>query len=159
MPEVFMFRKMRRSKKEVFGPEIAEILNAGEYGVMSVHGDNGYPYGVPVNYVYMDEAIYFHCAGEGHKIDAIEGNPKVSFCVVSKTEIIQEKFTSMYKSVIAFGSAGIVTGEEKTRALMKLIEKYSPDFIEEGRKYIGREASDTTVVKIRIEEMKGKSGF
>jgi nitroimidazol reductase NimA-like FMN-containing flavoprotein (pyridoxamine 5'-phosphate oxidase superfamily) len=153
------FREMRRSGKEVFGKDIEGILERGEYGVISVIGDNGYPYGVPVNYVYLDKSIYFHCAGEGHKLDAIESDSRVSFTVVSETEIVQKKFTSKYRSVIVFGKADIISGDEKTSALKGLIYKYSPDFIDAGIDYVGKESGETTVVKISIEHMKGKSGY
>ena len=154
-----MFRKMRRSEKESCGQEITDILDSCEYGVLSVMGDNGYPYGIPLNYVYLDGAIYFHCADEGHKLDAIKADNRVSFSVVSGTEIVQQKFTSLYSSVIVFGKAYITTGEEKTKALRGLIYKYSPDFIDEGMKYVDRKADGTVIVKIDIEHMSGKSSF
>jgi len=153
------FRNMRRSNKEIFDENIVEILETAEFGVMSVMGENGYPYGIPLNFVYLDGAIYFHCADEGHKLDAIKADNRVSFSVVSGTEIVQQKFTSLYSSVIVFGKAYITTGEEKTKALRGLIYKYSPDFIDEGMKYVDRKADGTVIVKIDIEHMSGKSSF
>lgn len=154
-----MFRKMRRSKKEVFEKDIEDILNEGEYGVLSLTGENGYPYGVPVNYAYHNNSIYFHCAGEGQKLDIIKRHEKVSFCTVSETELVPEKFTTKYKSVIAFGTAAIIIGEEKMVALGKLIEKYSPGFEEMGKRYISAEEGDTTVIKISVDHITGKSGY
>ncbi|MDX1359102.1 MAG: pyridoxamine 5'-phosphate oxidase family protein, partial [Clostridia bacterium] len=73
------FREMRRKDRQVFDELLYKILEKGEYGVLSVHGDNGYPYGVPVNYVYLNENIYFHSAKTGHKLDAVKADGRVSF--------------------------------------------------------------------------------
>lgn len=151
-----MFKEMRRKDKQVFDEEIVEILTNGEYGTFSSISENGYPYGVPVNYVYHDNCIYFHCANEGHKLNNIKTNNKVSFCVVSDTKIISEKFSTKYKSVIAFGDASLVTGESKDLALIKIIEKYSSDFVEMGKKYIDKSKDNTKVIKIDIKHMTGK---
>ena len=63
------FREMRRKDRQVYDDMVSEILEKGEYGVISVSGENGYPYGVPVNYVYLNGNIYIHCAKTGHKLD------------------------------------------------------------------------------------------
>lgn len=153
------FREMRKKDKQVFSDLVSEILYKGEYGVLSTMGENGFPYGVPVNYVYFDNCIFFHSAKTGHKIDAINGNDKVSFCVVTDTKVLPERFSSNYKSVIAFGTASIIEGKLKHEALIKLIEKYSAEFINEGREYVKREASDTLIVKIEIQHMTGKASL
>ena len=78
-----MFRKMRRFKQELSHEECVEVLKTQPRGVLSVLGEDGYPYGLPMTHWYneVDGKIYFHCAGEGHKIDAIRACDKVSFCV------------------------------------------------------------------------------
>jgi len=151
------FREMRRKDRQVFDNLVTEILESGEYGVLSVFGENGYPYGVPVNYVYMDDSIFFHCAKTGHKLDAIRDESKVSFCVVTDTELIPEDFSTKFKSAIAFGSASIIEGNEKKLALLELIKKYSKDFIEKGRDYVKKEQSGTVIVKISIDHITGKA--
>ena len=152
-----MFREMRRKDKMKTYEEAVQILGECTNGVLSVIGDGGYPYGVPVSYIYHDGKIYFHCAGEGHKLDAIKADSRVSFTVVGADEIAPEKFTTMYKSVIAFGRASIIdTDEEKMAALNLIREKYSGDFPKEGAAYIEKFWSKTTVVKIEIEHMTGK---
>lgn len=151
-----MFKEMRRKDRQVFDEEIIEILTNGEYGIFSSISENGYPYGVPVNYVYHDNCIYFHCANEGHKLNNIKANNKVSFCVVSDTKILSEKFTTKYKSVVAFGEADVITGESKELALLKIIEKYSSEFIDIGKKYIEKSKDHTKVIKIDIKHMTGK---
>jgi nitroimidazol reductase NimA-like FMN-containing flavoprotein (pyridoxamine 5'-phosphate oxidase superfamily) len=151
-----MFKEMRKSNREVFGQDIESILNRGEYGVLGTVGDNGYPYTVPLSYVFLNDAIYFHCAFEGHKLDNIKYNPKVSFNVVASTKLQPGKFTTGFESATAFGAASFVEGEEKVEVLTALIDKYSPEFKEEGLKYIARAAGATCIVKIQIDRLTGK---
>lgn len=152
-----MFREMRRKDKIKTQEETIQILNECTNGVLAVIGDDGYPYGVPVSYIYNDGKIYFHCAGEGHKLDAIKAEPKVSFTVVGADNIAPDKFTTAYKSVIAFGKASIIdTDEEKMAALNLIREKYSGNFPKEGAAYIEKFWDKTTVVVIEIEHMTGK---
>ncbi len=152
-----MFREMRRKDKAKTQEEAVQILKECTNGVLSVIGDEGYPYGVPVSYVYEDGKIYFHCASIGHKLDAIKSEPKVSFTVVGADNIAPEKFTTMYKSVIVFGKASIVeTDEEKMAALNVIREKYSGSFPAEGAAYIKKFWDKTTVVAINIEHMTAK---
>ncbi|SHI97127.1 pyridoxamine 5'-phosphate oxidase family protein [Lutispora thermophila] len=152
-----MFRKMRRIDKAMDEGTALELLKRCEYGVVSTVGSDGYPYGVPVNYAYKDNVIYFHCATEGHKLDNIMENPKASFCIVGNTELIPSKFSTKYESVIAFGKASIVEDDnEKREALREIIKKYSPDYIESGEKYIANDSKKANIVKIEIEHMTGK---
>lgn len=152
-----MFREMRRKDKEKTYEDAVKIISECTNGVLSVIGDNGYPYGVPVSYVYKDNKIYFHCASVGHKLDAIKAEPKVSFTVVGADNIAPEKFTTMYKSVICFGKAAIAESDEDKKAVLNIIrEKYSGDFPVEGAAYIEKFWDKTTVVVIDIEHMTGK---
>ena len=151
------FRELRRKDRQTDDEMISDILDKGEYGVLSVLGDNGYPYGVPVNYTYFNNCIYFHCAKSGHKLDAIKANNKVSFCVITDTELLPEEFSTKYKSVIAFGTAAEVKEEEKKTSLMKLIEKYSGGYLEKGRDYVNKEHSGTIIIKISIDYITGKA--
>jgi nitroimidazol reductase NimA-like FMN-containing flavoprotein (pyridoxamine 5'-phosphate oxidase superfamily) len=152
-----MFKEMRRKDREIFGEDIEKILINGEYGTLAAIGENGYPYIVPLSYVYQDNTIYFHCAKEGHKLENIEKNPKVSFCVVTDTEVLPEKFSTDYKSVIAFGVASEVIGDLKGDILLKFIDKYSEDFMEEGKKYIARAKDTAKIIEIKIQHITGKS--
>lgn len=152
-----MFREMRRANKAITREAAAELLHKCEYGTLSTIGSDGYPYGVPLNYACRDDALYFHCATEGHKLDNIEKNSKVSFCVVGDAKVIPEKFSTRYESVIVFGRANIVTDDnEKRAALFALIEKYAPDYTESGKKYISNDFNKTKVVRIDIEHITGK---
>lgn len=123
-----MFRAMRRKKQALSEARCEEVLRCGEYGVLAVQGDDDYPYAVPLNYVYVNGNIYFHCARDGHKIDAIQRSDKASFCVVAKDDIVAEKFTSYFESVIVFGRVRIVAdADEAMSALEALVERLTPD--------------------------------
>jgi uncharacterized protein len=99
-----MVIKMRRSDRELSLSEAREILKNGEYGILSTTSTDGQPYGVPLNYCYLRDSIYFHCALEGHKLENIRENNRVSFCVVGNTELLPETFSSKYESAIVFGN-------------------------------------------------------
>lgn len=153
-----MFREMRRSRQLLSQEETAAILERGTNGVLALSGDEGYPYAVPVSYVYGDGKIFFHCAGTGHKLDAIGRCDKVSFCVVDQDQVIQETYTTHYRSAIAFGRARVLTADEEKRgALMKLAEKYSPDMGKARHEQeIGKSWASVRVVEIAIEHLTGK---
>jgi nitroimidazol reductase NimA-like FMN-containing flavoprotein (pyridoxamine 5'-phosphate oxidase superfamily) len=154
-----MFREMRRKKQELTQAETIEILQTCTSGVLGVSGDDGYPYTVPVSHVYKDGNLYFHCANEGHKLDGIQRNDKVSFCVIAQDEVIPEKFATRYRSAIVFGRARILTGDrERRHALECLQEKLSPDYPEEGQQLIEKDWDRVCVVEVRIEHMTGKFG-
>ncbi len=152
-----MERKIRRVDRAIPESEAIEILRKGEYGILSTVSLDGQPYGVPVSYTYKGDAIYFHCAVEGHRVENLRGNNKVSFCVVGKTEVMPEKFGTRYESVIVLGKAFEVTDEEKHNGLVEILKKYSPGFIEEGLRYVESAGGKTRVYKIVIESMTGKS--
>lgn len=151
-----MKRTMRRSDREITIQEATALLHGGEYGIMSTVGSDGQPYGVPLSYVYRDNCIYFHCAPDGHKLDNINREARVSFCVVGATKVLPDKFGTEYESVVAFGLASEVNGTERHHALLWLLEKYCPGFIEEGILYIEQNKAGTKVFKIEINHISGK---
>ena len=128
-------------------------------GVLACLGDYGYPYAVPLSYVYFNDRIYFHSAKTGHKISAITGNPKVSFAVVDEDNIVSEKFTTYFRSVIAFGRARIADGEERLRALEAIVEKYSGDQPEEAKRKEIAGCTQAHVVAIDVEHVAGKEAI
>ena len=99
-----MFRDMRRKNQLLPQEEAEAILRQGTSGVLSLLGDGGYPYGVPLSYVYHNGRLYFHCAKAGHKLDAIRRERKCSFCVIAQDLVAPEKYTTLFRSVIAFGT-------------------------------------------------------
>ncbi len=135
---------------------VADLLTQAEYGIVSTVGEDGQPYGVPLNYVFKENAIYFHCALVGHKLDNIEKNPQVSFCVVGDVEVLPAEFSTNFESVVVSGVASEVKETERYNALEWLLEKYSPNFMEEGKKYIEKLDKATKVIKIEIQHMSGK---
>jgi uncharacterized protein len=155
-----MFRKMRRKNQELAREEAIRILHARPTGILAVTGDDGYPYTVPLNYVFSDDKLFFHCAREGHKIDSIRKNDKVAFCVIENDEVVPKALATKYRSVVVFGRARILTDDiEKRHALERLIEKYSPGYREVGRQAIEKEWDLVSVVEIRIEHMMGKAAI
>lgn len=155
-----MFREMRRKKQLLSQAETIEILNRCTSGVLGVTGDNDYPYTVPLSYAYKDGKIFFHCAKEGHKIDGIKRNDKVTFCVIDKDEIISKTFTTYFRSVTLFGRARILTDDgERRYALESIVEKYSPDYFEEGQREIESQWKSVCLVEVKIEHMTGKAAI
>jgi len=104
-----MFRKVKLKDRAVDDEKAIKILLKGSYGVLSTTGEDGYPYGVPLNYIYFDNCICFHSAQQGHKLENIKFNEKVSFCVVTCSDVLANKFDTDYESAIAFGRANAVT--------------------------------------------------
>lgn len=122
-----MFRELRRKRQALSETDCSDILKRGTSGVLALMGDGGYPYAVPMSYVYDGEKLYFHCAKSGHKLDAIAGNPKASFCVVDRDQVVPEEYTTYFRSVIVFGTMRIIEEEqEKRTAVEKLALKYAP---------------------------------
>lgn len=134
-----------------------QILESGEYGILSTIGEDGFPYGVPVSYATFDSKIFFHCAtGVGQKLQNISYSEKVCFTVVGKTEVLAEKFSTRYESIIVFGTAQKST-DLKQKALEALITKYSADFTQKGFEYIQKSKDLTDIYEITIERITGKA--
>ena len=155
-----MFRSMRRKKQILSQEDTVDILENCSAGVLGVIGDDGYPYTVPLSYTYMDDKIFIHSAVDGHKIDSIKKNDKVSFTVIEMDEVIQETFTSHFRSVVIFGRARILSDDSLKRlALESLVEKYSPDYIKEGDEEIAKDWDRVSLIEINIEHMTGKEAI
>jgi len=152
-----MPRNVRRKDRELRIELATKLLAEGEYGILSTVGMDGQAYGIPLNYVYKNNCLYFHCALEGHKLDNIRANNKVSFCVVGRARVLPEKFTTAYESAVAFGTASELQGSERHDALLSIVEKYSPDFMEEGQKFIAKYNDKTTIIKIAVNHITGKA--
>ena len=152
-----MFREMKRKERQLSTELTEKILTECTNGVLSVIGDDGYPYGVPVSYAYSDGKIFFHCAKEGHKVDAIKNNPKVSFTVIAQDDVIPEKYGTDFASVIVFGKASFVEDpEEMLQSHIHIIEKYSNEYYDGGIEYFNKAKAAMRMVKIDIEHIKGK---
>ena len=99
-----MFKEMRRHKQLLNAEETAAVLERGTSGVLALSGEDGYPYAVPLSYVFDGEKLYFHSAKAGHKLEALRRCPKASFCVIDQDQIVPEEYTTYFRSVIAFGA-------------------------------------------------------
>jgi len=154
-----MVRIMRRDKQLLSKEDTDAVMKRCTNGVLACIGDEDYPYAVPLSYVYYNDKIYFHSAKNGHKIAAIMKNSKVSFAVVDEDTIISEKFTTYFRSVIAFGKARIVEGDEGREALKALVEKYSGDQPEEAKRKEISGCTQAYIVAIDVEHITGKEAI
>ncbi len=125
-----MFRPMRRIKQALPSEKCAEVLAAAPRGVLSLLGDDGYPYGVPMDHWYCPESgrLYFHCARAGHKLDAMAACNKVSYCVLDEGYRKDGQWPLYFKSVIVFGRLRPVADPEMTeRVCRALCGKFTDD--------------------------------
>lgn len=153
-----MFRNMRRHKQALAPEQCRAILERGTSGVLALAGDDGYPYALPISYVYDGERLYFHCAKAGHKLDAIRRCEKASFCVIDQDQVIPQRYTTYYRSVIAFGRMRILEeGAEFMSAIEKLAEKYAPaQTMEQHHTEINRSLGSLCLLSMEIDHMTGK---
>ena len=153
---------IRRQDRLLSNEGVLSLLRTGEYGVLSMidnREDKEMAYGVPVNFAWDGkESVYIHCAPEGRKLRCLGKNACVSFCVVGKTKVIPDKFTTAYQSIILECQAETGLAEdERRKALHLILEKYSPDHVETGKKYVERSFGRTNVIKLNIIRWSGKS--
>ncbi len=159
MTEGFSFRSLRRKKQELDNAECVSVLKTGMRGVLALHGDGGYPYAVPMNF-YYDEVtghFYFHGAKEGHKIDAIRSDEKVSFCVYDGGTK-KDDWAYYVRSVIVFGRMRIVEDSGEIARMVGLIAgKYYPlECADEVRKMLAEDMPHAYALELIPEHMSGK---
>lgn len=155
-----MFGDMRRSKQMLPAEMTVEILRRGTAGVLAVADADSYPYAVPLSYVFAEDRLYFHSAKAGHKLDLIQANARVSFCVIDQDQIVAPELTTYFRSAIVFGRAVIVQDEqEKQQALELLAEKYSPGYEAEAQTSIQKQWNAVQVVRVDIDHMTGKEAI
>jgi len=127
-----MFRTMRRFKQQISKEECIRILQEEKRGILSMHGEDGYPYGIPMNHWYNPEngKLYFHCAKTGHKLDAIRNHDKVSYCVYDQGFREDGDWALNIRSVVVFCRARIVDDAEdelRRRIAVGLCRKFTDD--------------------------------
>ena len=153
-----MFREMRRKKKEISIDMAKQLLQSSRRGVLAVNSDDGYPYAIPINYIYDEEAqkIYFHGAKAGHKVDALRACDKVCFTVYGNETVRTESWAPFMQSVVVFGRCHLMeAGSEASQRLKQLAMKYYPSeqlVVEE----IAQSGKAVQVFEIEIEHMSGK---
>ena len=129
------FREMRRKRQQLSNEESIEILQKATAGTLALLGDENYPYAVPISYVYHKGKLYFHSALAGHKVDAIRKCEKASFCVIEQDDVQPKKYTTFFRSVIAFGRIHIIEDEqEKLETARMLGNRYNPNDEESRRR-------------------------
>lgn len=125
-----MYRKMRRFKQKLAENECIELLKQTKRGVLSLIGDEGYPYGIPINHWFCEKngKLYFHGAKEGHKIDAIKKCEKASYCVYDEGYRKEGEWALNIKSVIVFGKIHLVEDKELSKEICTgLTQKFTDD--------------------------------
>lgn len=156
-----MFKPMRRIRQQLSKEECQKILQNQTVGTLALAAEGEYPYAVPLNYVYYNERIYFHCAVSGHKLDIIAKQNKVSFCIIDKDTIVPEKYTTYFRSVIVFGRIEKVENdEEKMAALKELAYKYVSQNNDEAHlKEINGAWNRTCVLALTVDHLTGKEAI
>lgn len=138
------------------GPECIEVLTHEPRGVMAVYGEDGYPYAFPMDFIYIDGKLYFHCAKEGHKIDAITADDRVSFCVMDQGFRKEGDWALNIRSVIIFGRIRKVGDGEDIEGIMRRLGlKYDPE-PESVEKEISKAIARVQVLELSIDHMTGK---
>ena len=155
-----MFREMRRKRQALTQAQCQAILEQGSCGVLALSGDDGYPYAVPLSYLYHQGKLYFHCAKSGHKLDALRREPKASFCVVAQDQVAPLEYTTLYRSVIVFGRLRELEDDgEKRAAIEALALKYAPqDTPAHREEAIQRDWGPLCVLELTPEHVSGKQG-
>lgn len=153
-----MFRLIRKKKNELSLEECKDLLKNRRRGVLSLYGVEGYPYGIPINYIYDEEtgAIYFHGAKTGHKVDALKASDKVSFAVLGPEVVKKEAWAPFVKSVVLFGTCQIIQVQQKALYwLKKFALKYYPseDLVQ---KEIDASFMGVQMFELTIDHMSGK---
>ena len=153
-----MFRPVRKKKNEISAEAAKTLLCHARRGVLAVQGDDGYPYAIPVNYLYDESArkIYFHGARAGHKVDALRACDKVCFTVLSDEIILDEPWAPYMQSAVVFGRCRLLeSGPEALALIKRLAMKYYPDerLAEEE---IASSGKAVQMYEITIEHLSGK---
>ena len=154
------FRTMRRKRQQLSEAESISILRKATAGTLALLGDNGYPYAVPISYVYADDRLYFHSALSGHKVDAIRSCDKASFCVIDKDDVQPAKYTTYFRSVIAFGRIHIIEDEQEKLETARLLgDRYNPNNEEALLKELEKGLSRMVMIRFDIEHLTGKEAI
>lgn len=150
---------MRRFKQQLPKAEVRQILTEATNGVLSMVDNCGIPYGVPMSFVYNGrDAIYFHCAREGRKIDALSHCNRASFCIVALDDVQPAEFTTYYRSVIAEGRITVAEDrDEMTTALRMLGEKYAPGM--DSSPEIAKAIDHLCILRFDIDSISGKEAI
>lgn len=153
-----MFRNLTRKNKEISKEECIDLLCTETRGVLSVNGDEGYPYGMPMNHFYNenDGCIYFHCGRSGHRTDSLKKSSKVSFCVFEQGEKYDGDWAYNVRSVVVFGKIEIIDSIEEVKSIAEMLCRKFTDDSEYIKNEIDTHASATLLLKLTPEHICGK---
>lgn len=153
-----MVPAMRRSRQALSEADCTSILAAGTSGVLALADAEGFPYSVPLSYLYSEGKIWFHCAKAGYKLDLIRSNPKASFCVIGQDKIVPAEYTTYYRSAIARGTIREITDPARQTEILRLLcRKYCPGETEasmeaEIRQYL----KEVSILELDVTQLTGK---
>ena len=154
------FRQMRRKRQQLTQEESIAILQKATAGTLALLRDDGYPYAVPISYVYNEGKLYFHSALNGHKVDAIRKYDKASFCVIEQDDVQPEKYTTFFRSVIAFGRIHIIEDEKEKLEIVRMLgNRYNPNQDDALQKEIESGLSRLLAIRFDIEHLTGKEAI
>lgn len=150
--------EMRRTDRQMPEEFAWEVVDKCEYAFLAMTAEDGGPYGLPVTIVRDGRAVYFHSAMEGRKTVCLRQHPRVCLTCVGDTRVPEGKFTTLFESAVAFGTAAEVTAEkEKIHALRLLCQHHTPDNMADFDKAIAASLQRTAIWKITVEEITGKA--
>ena len=153
-----MFRKMRRSPQALTHEEIVEVLKKENRGVLCMQGDDGYPYGVPINHYYDEETgkLYFHGANFGYRVECIKRDPKVSYCVFGQDFQKEGDWAKYVKSVVIFGKVELIEDYDEVISWTRKISARFPIPVEDLEAEINNSGHRTLCFALNIEDINGK---
>ena len=155
-----MERNMRRFKQLLSEEETINILRLTTSGVLSLYGEDGMPYGVPLSHVYENGKLYFHSALNGHKVDLIKQNGNASFTVIAKDEIHPETYTTYFQSVVAFGNVRIIEADDEKKRILEIIgRRCNPSDDESLSEEIKKGFNRCLAIEMTIDKMTGKQAI
>lgn len=151
-------RVVRRQDRLLEQERATALLRTAEWGVLSMRDEDGAPYGIPINYVWDGEAsLYLHCAPDGRKLRCLDHEPRVSFTIVGRVNLLPAKFTTEYESIVLTATATRhLPDDEKRHALELLLDKLSPNDKEVGMKYATASFHRVEIIRLDIERWSGK---
>lgn len=154
-----MNHEMRRSKQAIDRQECWAVLERGTSGVLALCGEEGQPYAVPLSYAILDGSLVFHSALTGLKLDLVRQSGKASFCVIDRDDVVPERFTTNYRSVIAFGDIEVVEDEDcRLAAFHALGERYWPGHEEDTMQTIASSGKRSAIIRLSVDALTGKEG-
>ena len=154
----YKMREMRRKERQITEEEAWAVVDKCEYAFLAMTAEDGTPYGLPVTIVREGRNIYFHSALEGRKVECLRRQPRVCLTCVGDTAIQQDRFTTLYESAVAFGTAAEVTeNAEKVEVLRLLCLRHTPDNMADFDRAVNASLARTGIWKIAVEELTGKA--